>query len=105
MRSVWLRHQRFPSASESTLEPQHRSQKDVELSRFNFLKRSDVEIGHLGEPFLRQSAQASLAPETSSETSQFGFFSFGGWHASLRRNKSVDVNGATGRNLHPQGKV
>jgi hypothetical protein len=68
------------------------------LPRFNLLERSDVEIGHFGEPFLRQAALASLAPEIGSKTSQFGFFSSGGWHASLRRNKSVDGNGATGRN-------
>ena len=75
------------------------------MPRFNFLKRSDVEIGHLGEPFLRQAAQASLASEIGSETSQFSFFSFGGWHASLRRNKSVDVNGATRRNLRFESNV
>lgn len=94
----------MPNAPERPLEPEHSGEQNVELARLDLLKRADVEIGHLGKPLLRQPFGAALAANVRSEARQFVVFSSGGWHAPLRRNKPVDVNGATGRNLRIDGE-
>lgn len=60
------------------MQAQDSGEQDVELPRFDLLKRANVEVREFGEPFLRQFFCASLAPEIGSEAGQIDFFSFRG---------------------------